>query len=329
MEILNSESLKVSTKSCHAGTIAFYQDKPIYSWFGGSMEGAPDSSIYVQCDDKVHVLSGNGIPKWNPILFSYMDSLFLFFKAGLYCDRWQTFILDISGIFDSNFNINRVRTEVLPAGLNGPVKTKPIVHNGLIYCGSSVETIFDWSGYVETYMYDIASQSFVYVARTNPLTVPKVAYTDFYGNKRNSLGIIQPSLWADRKGSLNAFFRSSRGLGKIYYSHSEDDIHELWSSPKPTKFLNPNSGIDTVCHNNRLFLVYNPSETARDPLNLVELNEETFDIIDEITIDKDIPESEHTNSPELSYPFLVENDGKLHCVYTRGRSKIIHTTVEI
>jgi predicted neuraminidase len=143
------------------------------------------------------------------------------------------------------------------------------------------------------------------------------------------MGLIQPSLYIDGKGSMNAFLRSSRGLGKIYHSHSEDKMNEMWSSPKPTKFLNPNSGIDCEYYNNRLFLVYNPSEIARNPLNLAELDEKTFDIIDEITIEKNIPEEEKTLSPELSYPYVVENDGKLHCVYTYGRSRIAYCSISI
>ena len=143
------------------------------------------------------------------------------------------------------------------------------------------------------------------------------------------MGIIQPSLWINRKGNLNAFFRSSRGLGKIYYSYSEDSIHELWSSPKPTKLSNPNSGIDTVYYNNRLFLVYNPSETSRSPLNVVELDEDTFEIIEEITIEKNVPESENAYSPELSYPYMIEHNGELHCVYTRGRSRIEYCVISV
>lgn len=329
MKILNREFLKVSTPTCHAGTIAFYQDEPIFAWFGGLMEGAPDSSIYVQCRGKTHRFGGkDNVAKWNPILYCCNDNLFLFVKSGQFCDRWNTFVLNISNIFDSNFDIYKVKTDILPAGLNGPVKTKPIDHKGLIFMGSSVETIYDWSSYVETYLYDTNSQSFVYVSRTSPLTTPKTSYNDPYGIRRNTLGIIQPSLWNDRNGNLNAFFRSSRGLGRIYYSHSEDASHELWENPKPTKFLNPNSGMDVVYKNGRLFLVYNPSDTLRFPLDLVELDEHTFEVIEEITIRDKVSESDKTYSPELSYPYVIDNNGKLHILYTYGRTKIEYCVVE-
>jgi len=332
MEIKRRKFLKTSTKTCHASTMCFYQDEPIFAWFGGTREGESDSSIYVQVGKKVHVLANSHqIPMWNPILFPFRDKLFLFIKIGIFCDRWQTFIMDISDIFETNFNISNVEMEVLPAGLNGPVKTKPVFHNGVIYCGSSVETIYDWSSYIESYLYDEKNASFVFVSRSSPLTAPKTAYKDPYGHTRVSTGIIQPSLWVDSKGNLNAFMRSSRGLGRIYYSSSQDDIHELWSTPAPTKFKNPNSGVDTVFVNGRLFLIYNPSSDYRMPLVVSEIDNDLFEIIDTVSIKDSFTEEEKRDifTSELSYPYMIEHDGKLHCVYTYGRAKIEYVEITI
>lgn len=331
MKIIDRKFLNVTTQSCHAGTLAFFKNKPIYAWFGGTMEGLPDSAVYIQCDDKIYSIGDQDqIPRWNPILFPCNGKLFLFIKIGLFCDRWNSILYDISSIFDNDdFDINMIFSKIIPAGINGPVKTKCIEKNGLIYCGSSVETIVDWSGFIETWRYDMGMEDLIFVSRTSPLTAPKIIYTDLYGYKRHTMGLIQPSLYVDGNGNLNAFLRSSRGLGRIYHSHSEDKMNELWSSPKSTKFLNPNSGIDCVYYNNRLFLIYNPSEIARSPLNLAELDEETLDIIDEITIEKDIPKEEKTLSSELSYPYIVENEGKLHCVYTYGRSRMVYCSISI
>jgi predicted neuraminidase len=333
MKILKRKFLNVKTKTCHASTVCFYQDEPIFAWFGGTMEGDPDSSIYVQTGKKVHLLvNKHKVPMWNPVLFPFRDKLFLFVKAGIFCDRWQSFIMDISNIFEPHFDLGNVAMEILPAGLNGPVKTKPIFQNGIIYCGSSVETIYDWSSYIESYIYDENNGSFVYVSRSSPLTVPKTLYKDPYGSTRVSKGIIQPSLWVDSKGHLNAFMRSSGGLGRIYYSCSKDDIHEKWSTPAPTKFENPNSSIDTVFFKGRLFLVYNPDVEYRAPLVVSEIEGELLEVVNSVTIKESIAEEELKKTSlttELSYPYMVEHDGKLHCTYTHGRTKIEYVEIEI
>ena len=328
MKITDRKFLNVDTPSCHAATVAYFQSKPVYSWFGGTQEGAPDSSIYIQHGDKIVTIGGeDNIPRWNPILFPYEDKLFLFVKLGVFCDRWASIIYNISDIFEDNFNIKKIIPQILPAGLNVSVKTKPIECGGLIYCGSSVEALIDWAAYIETYK--IKDGIWEYVDRSRPLTVPKRIYDDPYYGKRMTMGIIQPSLWFNK--TLHAFFRSSRGLGKIYYSQSVLDSlgRHFWSEPIATKFNNPNSGIDTVYTNGRLFLVHNPSETQRIPLVISELDEE-FNIIDEICISDKL--EGRVNTQELSYPYLIENawnEGELKLVYTYGRKRVEAVTIEI
>jgi len=330
MQIVDRKFLNVTTPTCHASTIAFFQDKPVYAWFGGTREGLPDSAIYIQSGEKIATIgSEDAIPRWNPILFpsQLTNQLFLFVKAGAFCDRWSTFLYNISGIFDDDFDINKIRPQIIPAGVNGPVKTKCVEKNGFIYCGSSFETMIDWSSFIEKWSYD-EDLGIVFYNRTSPLTVNKRVYSDPYGAKRLSLGIIQPSLWIDQNGDMNAFFRSSRGLGKIYHSVSTDKKNEVWRYPKPTKFDNPNSGIDTVYVNKKLFLVHNPSDTNRYPLVLSELDDK-MSIQDEITITEEITLGETSYSNELSYPYIVYHKGQLHMVYTWGRSKIERVTISI
>ena len=327
MKIIDRKFLKYFTKSCHAATMAFYQDKPVYAWFGGRREGLADSNIFVQFGDKVQNFQSDDIPKWNPILFPYKDQLFLFTKSGIFCDRWNTFLYDLSDIFVDCFHINTVAKTIIPAGINGPVKTKPIVYHNSIYCGSSVETIYDWSSYIEKWTYSEQDKSLKFLDRTPPLCVPKKVYElEEYGMQYTSLGIIQPSLWIDKHGNLNAFFRSSKGLWKIY--HSSCSANGDWSAPKPTSFDNPNSGVDTVYHKGRLFLVHNPSKTLRNPLVISELSG-SFEVVDEITITEKIDEKEDVNTLELSYPYLIENNDQLHLCYSYGRKKIEHVIIEI
>jgi len=341
MKIIDRKFLNVTTPTCHASTIAFYKDKPIYAWFGGTREGLPDSAIYIQCGDKIATIGSEDVtPRWNPILFPYKNDLFLFVKMGKFCDCWATVIYNISNIFNEGCNISSLKPQILPAGLNGPTKTKPIVFNGFVYCGSSVETCVDWSGCIE--VYEVVKGLFELVHRTHPIVIDKIAYKDFYGAQKLSQGIIQPAIWFEKKSKTNstfhAFFRSSRGLGKIYHSYYEyykdpddlklDRVRRLYmTKPEPTKFDNPNSGIDTVYFDKRLFLVYNPSVDTRIPLVIHELDND-FDIKNEIVV-KQAMDDDKTYSVELSYPYMIEHDGRLHLTYTYGRSKIENVTIEV
>jgi len=322
MQIIGRKFLEVITPTCHASTIAYFKGEPVFAWFGGQREGMPDSTIYVQYKGKLKCKIGSQIAHWNPILFTIKDELFLAYKIGEFCDRWTTYILNITDIN----NIDTSKAQLIPAGLNFCVKTKPIVSkDGIVYCGSSVETKLDWTSFIESFSYK--NGEFVFKDRSRPLTVPKKKYTfdhPLYGAITIiTSGIIQPSLWVDGKGYWHAFFRSSRGLGKIYHTAFEN--HD-WQDPEPTELDNPNSGVDTVCIDGRLFLVYNPSKTLRSPLVIAELNDD-FEIIDEIVIQKEVEGRTHTG--ELSYPYMVENEGKLELVYTYGRTKIEHVTIEV
>lgn len=342
MKIIQKEFLPSNTKSCHASTVEMWNGHPVFAWFGGSREGAQDVCIYL------YNLEGNGktikvgnkdaIPRWNPILVNTGGSLLMFEKAGIFCDRWQTFVNDITK-WDANITEKEMTSKrvCLPAGLNGPVKTRPIVDcEGSMFCGSSVETIYDWTSYIEEYENDLT-----FMGRSMPITVEdKVKYSNSYnGRTEVTKGIIQPALWME-DDIMCAFFRSSGGMGSIYYSESEyNDGWSNWSKPVPTNLLNPNSGIDVVTYQERLFLVWNPSNTSRYPLVVSEIkrtdsgNIAEFECISNINIGHDIDSynfiEKGCNSPELSYPYMIEDDGKLHVTYTCGRRKIEYVVIDI
>lgn len=144
------------------------------------------------------------------------------------------------------------------------------------------------------------------------------------GQTATTMGIIQPTLWHGDDGTLKALFRSSNGLGRIFTSSAERPFSK-WSVPSATSLPNPNSGMDVVCHNKRLFVACNPSENERFPLVLLELDKD-FDIIDTMLIDE---KSDSYRSPEVSYPYIIYHDGRIHCVHTCGRAQIVHTVIEI
>ena len=342
MKILHREFLPTTTSSVHAATVAMHKDHPVFSWFGGSREGSPDVAIYLYNlnNDQNQIIIGDNdnMPRWNPIsnAGNTDQKLYLFTKAGAFCDRWQTFIHDITN-WESDISHEYMAkdTEFLPAGLNGPVKTAPIlVDINSLLCGSAVETFHDWASYIEEYNVDRKNMSFKFAFRSNPLFVKeKLRYNSISGRQRLTTGIIQPALF-EHDECLHAFFRASTGLGKIYYSRP--NILGDWQDPVPTPFDNPNSGVDVATVADRVFLVHNPSPTLRKPLVISEVNvskekrASEFKIKNSIVIREEVGDEARTHSKELSYPYMIaDKDGTLHLVYTYGRSKIEYCQISI
>ena len=95
-----------------------------------------------------------------------------------------------------------------------------------------------------------------------------------------------------------------------------------------TSLDNPNSGVDVAYVKNKLYLVYNPSSENRYPLVISELDDQ-FNEVDRLVVRENIDEKDVTYSIELSYPYLLEHDGKLYLTYTYGRSRIEYVEVVI
>jgi len=352
MQITDRRFLDTPTRSVHAATIEFWEDHPVFAWFGGTREGAPDVAIFLHNlnDEGENIILGaqDPTPRWNPILFAHKDKLWMFEKAGQFCDRWQTFIHNVTD-WDSSTCERDIRndSQTLPAGLNGPVKTKPIpTGEHSVVCGSSVETFCDWVSYMEGYI--ISDGKWDYAYRSKPLAVErKVQYRNPYNGRPSvSMGVIQPAIWKDVDNNAHAFFRSSGGLDCIYYSRRvQYSMGSGWISPIKTNLPNPNSGVDVVTVDGRAFLVSNPSELYRKPLVIQEIKlddkhnpyEEDPDYVMNIEVANELVVRESIDSEdqdkcvseELSYPYMIENDGNLHLVYTYGRSKIEYVTISI
>lgn len=332
MKIIHRELLPSPTNSVHASTVEIWNKKPIFGWFGGTQEGSSDVGIYLYDSNSQGVELGcdDPIPRWNPILVNYNDRLMLFEKRGQFCDRWQTFFHNDISEWDRDC---WDRPAVLPAGLNGPVKSRPLIQGNIMYCGSSVETMYDWTSYIETY--EITNIGLIFKDRSKPLCIKdKKTYKNRYGRERETLGIIQPTLWV-KKGVIYALFRSSCGLEKLYLSYNDGSG---WSDPKPTNLNNPNSAVDVAVINDEVYLIWNSDPKFRYPLILsnIELTENNIydiDIKRTICIDDSLDAENYLkkgcNSPELSYPYMINEGNKLHITYTYGRSKISYVVVEV
>ena len=298
---------KAPFPSCHASTIAEVTPGRFFAaWFGGTAEGAKDVAIWFAYHDGAAwseprmFANEPGFPCWNPVLFkSSKGTLFLFYKAGPRPSNWSGFVKR-----SSDDGKNWSRAEILPAGLLGPIKNKPIEHQGALVSPSSVESHRAWASWVERSADDGKTWT-----RHGPIQVP---------GKPN--GNIQPTLFVTSKGSLLALCRT-RGMGRICQSESTDG-GLTWSDAKLTDLPNPGSGIDGVtAKDGAFYLAYNDSTKGRTPLKIAR-SKDDGKTWENVATAEDTP-------GEFSYPALIQaSDGRLHLVYTWNRKHIKHLTFD-
>jgi predicted neuraminidase len=273
-----------------------------------------------------------GVPLWNPVLFSdRAETVWLFYKIGPSESAWTG-----ATIRSTDNGQHWSRPALLPAGLLGPSRNKPLIlSNGDILCGTSAETWQSWACWVE-----ISRDGGESWQRCGPIAFPtrypervdagKPAspVSSAWNEATHSLdlpndfeGVIQPTVWEYAPGRLKMLMRATQPVGFICQSFS-DDYGRTWTPPVPTRLPNPNSGIDAVrLVDGRIALVYNPSRTERTPLALAlsEDNGLTWS-------HQRLLESE---PGEFSYPAIIQaSDGLLHLVYTYRRTTIQHVVVE-
>jgi len=335
------ETIIPPTLSCHAASLAYRDGEQLLAWFGGTAEGSCDCRIWgrIGRGGRPRQLVGDreiavfGLlpdePMWNPVwaVSPSGGKPMLFFRQGSFCDRWHAFV----AVFDDR--MDRVESvAALPAGLNGPVKCRPLhrTEGGrkVLVCGASSETRHGWSAYIERYLVDGGRLD--EIGSTRRLTAP-------YGR-----GVIQPALFELPSGEVSALMRSDSGL--------------LWSwresSPEgavPTGIRNPNSAIDVLrLGDGQLLLAYNPLPTDRLPLEIARLELKGPGFVPEVaetvaSLETMVSGLEGVDThpsvavaypggvlnrpialtPEASYPSMAQTpDGSLACAYTYGRRAI-------
>ena len=310
---------------CHAATLVESAGGGLLAaWFGGAHEGHADVAIWLarcqagQWQAPVKIAAMPGVPLWNPVLFNdRAGTLWLFYKIGPAIPAWTG-----ACIRSTDDGLHWSRPTLLPAGLLGPSKNKPLLlSNGDILCGSSVETWRSWAGWVE-----ISRDGGETWQRFGPIALPTRYPEEVDAVHRLDLpddfaGVIQPTVWEYAPGRLKMLLRASQPVGFICHSLS-DDYGRTWTAPVPTALCNPNSGIDAVrLADGRIALVYNPSRTERTPL-AVALSEDNG-----LTWPRQrLLES---GPGEFSYPAIIQaSDGLLHVVYTHQRTTIQHVVLD-
>lgn len=300
----------------------------VASWYGGQGKGLCDFEKEMEQSIWISRYEGGRwfTPKkllshekkcWNPVLFSCARELLLFYKVGKTPQSWVGMLVRS---FDGGENWEKERP--LPAGILGPIRSKPLLtKEGKLICPSSWESGDVSDPYKAAACWiEITGDLGKTWKKIGPLVKPNLPF-----------GIIQPSLFLDKKETLHLFARDlAPKIGKegVLWRSSSKDGGVHWEEMSPTKIPNPDAAVETLqLKSNRVLLIYNPRRDKRAPLQI--------DFSDDggKTWEKGITlESEEG---EYSYPAAIQSsDGRVHLLYShaliqRSQRKIKHVILEI
>lgn len=352
MKVLSSEIFTPThdDKYCyHASTFIYYKGVRVSAWFEGSREGMPDCFIKIVFGEKMQSLCMRrltigqymALAFWNPVLFEVGNKLLLFYKAGTFCDRWQTFLLDLTpyfenrelsleecltGDFDKDNLNDTIFESIIPAGLNACVKTKPVIIGNEIICGSSVESSLAWTPYLEVFHYDeFGDKNIHFSHRSAPLT---------------NFCAIQPAMVHEPISDRLLTFARTKKLGRVIFGCFPvgDVLHNVYKKYEmnPIQIENPNSSLDVCIVKENLYLICNNSRTERSKLSVINLGlardvvDGDVNVVDSLEIDNEKSVDANTSfTLENSYPYAQVYDDKIYISYTNGRNSIKTAIVEI
>jgi len=299
---------------CHSASIVETRKGDLVAtYFGGTKERNPDVCIWVSRKPKgqqqwtapMMVADGVFAPDhreacWNPVLFETPGGeLQLYFKIGPNVAGWKGW-----RVTSKDGGKTWSRREQLPDTIYGPIKNKPILHQGRLIAPTSDERN-GWKVYFE-------------LSDDMGKTWRRTAFVE----ADEGVKAIQPSIIVLPDGRLEALCRTrSRHIGVSYSS----DNGETWSRLQLIDTPNNNSGLDAVgLKDGGYALICNdwPIEPdkekgARTPLSILR-SDDGITWRHWITLE---------DSPILqySYPSIIQSrDGHLHVVYTWRRQRVKH-----
>lgn len=252
---------------------------------------------------------------WNPVLCKLSESkLLLFYRVGPDPRHTVSFL---KRSFDGGRTWSQ--EELLPAGIVGPTKNRPIVTaKGELICPSSVSVGEPGDPRKATACWiEMSPDEGVHWIKIGPLELPD-----------RKFGPIEPALFYDAKGDLHMFCRDRAHkigeIGYIWEAISRDGGY-TWSTFQKTQFPNPDAGFDVVDRGRgQLVLIYNHSHTDRYPLHLSTSSDGGLHWSEPLIID---------NVGEFPAAIAAEN-GLIHIIYavpssSEGQRRIKHQVIDL
>jgi predicted neuraminidase len=257
---------------CHSSSIIETADGQYCAvWKGGPGAGKSNidipekvgiwSALYEggHWSDPQEIVSSPTSVCWTPVLCkNSLGELLLFYRMGPEPRRLVSFVKR-----STDLGVGWSQGEILPAGIVGPTKNKPVItHLGALISPSSVEVGAPQDEFKATSCWiEVSEDNGHHWKKVGPLELPT-----------RKFGVIEPALFFDTQGNLRMMCRDRANkigeMGYIWMAVSEDQGMN-WSEFKQTSLPNPDSGIDVVdLGGGKLILIYNHSHTNRSPLNL-------------------------------------------------------------
>jgi alpha-L-rhamnosidase len=349
---------------CHSATLCFAENGDLLCAFnGGTAEHEPDTKVRLcrkpagsdtwTAPEAVAVPDKDRYCLDNPVLFRIPEPgepLLLWYKIrpGYNMKEGE---IDLSTIafwearLKKSYDNGQTWSdpEPLPEGFLGPIKDKPVWHDGRLVCGSSVQSKyahiphrihFEWSddrGATWHWAEPDSVQLSIPCKLRKPgrvgenVDVP--ADPDRYYGNWLPISSIQPTILIHKDGSLQALSRTGNGKMSVTWSR---DNGASWGPETLTDIPQNGSGIDAVTlPDGRFALVYNDFETLpgrsggpRSPLK-VAVSEDGLNWTDVVTLEDDAIK-------EYSYPAVIcDDEGCLHIAYTWRRYRIKYVKVQL